>query len=84
MQHKDAIRKVKTVTLDLPGSLCDLVFFFVWKIWQIINKLPWIGGVGDHEAELKTKLPDAATSEIVALDHLHVVDGFWAYAEEHS
>jgi len=84
VDHQAAIGKVKTVTLDFPGCLRDFLLFLISKIRQIINELPGIGGVGDHKAKLKTKLSDAATSEIVSLDHLHVVDRFGTYAEIHS
>ena len=83
MDHQFAISEEKAVGFDFPGRLLNFLLLFFAQIRQIVNKLPTICGVRNHESELKRKFANALVAEVVPLDHFHVLDRLGAYAEVH-
>ena len=75
MNYQFFVCEEETVTLDLPGSLNNFLLFLGCQRWHVVDELPRVVGVWYDETELELIWSKNAPSEIVALDHLHLV--YW-------
>ena len=84
MDYKLAVGEEKAVALHLVGRCADLRHLFLAQLRQIVDRLPFVYAVWDHEPELEAKVLENSASEVVALDDLQVLHRLRTDTEAHS
>lgn len=56
----------------------------VWKLWELINVFTGVAAVGDAKTEVKVKVLEEASLEVMPLDHTEAVNGPIAHRELHT
>ena len=74
MNNKFVICKEKAVALDFPRRLDDLLLLLRGEGRHVINELPGIFRIWYNEAKLEFIVPENTTSEVVSLNHLHLLN----------
>ena len=72
-----SVGEVKAVRFNFPRCFNDLHHFVLTQFGQVIDELPGVCAVWNHKAKLKAIVTNDSASEVVALDHLHVLDWFF-------
>ena len=84
MDDESALGEKERVRLDLPWRINDFLHLLFGKIWHVINELPFVCTVWDDKAESEGVISYHTSSEVMAFDHLHVLDWSGSNTEHHS
>ena len=83
MNDQFAISEVKAIGFHFPRAIDYVLSLFFGEVGQIVDELPLIGAIGDHEAELEAEVLDHSPSEVVTFDHFQLLDGCGANSKHH-
>lgn len=84
MNNELSIREEESVRLHFPGGVNDLLLLLRGQVGHVVNELPRVRTVRDHKPKLERELAEDAPTEIMPLNHLHVVDGLRSDSKEHG
>ena len=84
VHHEFAVCEEKAVRFDFPRCIDDFLLFFGIELWQVVNELPWVCWIRDHESELEAVFTDNSSTEVVPFNHLQGLDGLGPNAEIHG
>ena len=84
MDEEATLCEEECITFDLPWRFNDFLHLLRSELWQIVDELPLVCAVRDHEPEAEAEVLDYSPAEVVSLNHLQILYRLRANAEHHG
>ena len=74
MDYKFIVGEEETITFDFPWRFDNFLLLLWGKWWHVINELPGVFRIWYNETKLEFVVPENTPSEVVSLNHLHLLN----------